>query len=122
MKLDDCDQTRSRSCFTGMSINLPPSTEFISATRKYNAQQEIEASPFVKDSDYIVQRLKLLELQVPDIKLLLSNLGFSFNLQQIKFKRFNPYTDEVDYINLSEIVTGSDLLKIEKLDLPIKFH
>ena len=76
----------------------------------------------MKDSDYIVQRLKLLELQVPDIKLLLSKLDFSFNLQQIKFKRFNPYTDEVDYINLSEIITGSDLLKIEKLDLPIKFH
>ena len=122
IKLDDCDQTRNRPCFTGISINLPPSTEFISATRKYNVQQEIEPSPFVKDSDYIVQRLKLLELQVPDIKLLLSKLDFSFNLQQIKFKRFNPYTDEVDYINLSEIITGSDLLKIEKLDLPIKFH
>lgn len=122
IKLDDRDQTRNRPCFTGISINLPPSTEFISATRKYNAQQEIEASPFVKDSDYIVQRLKLLELQVPDIKLLLSNLGFSFNLQQIKFKRFNPSLDKVDYIYLPDIITGSDLLKIEKLDLPIKFH
>ena len=122
IKLDDCDQTRNRPCFTGISINLPPSTEFISATRKYNVQQEIEPSPFVKDSDYIVQRLKLLEIQVPDIQLLLGNLGFSLNLQQIKFKRFNPSLDKVDYIYLPDIITGSDLLKIEALNLPIKFH
>ena len=122
MKLDDCDETRNQPCFTGISINLHPSTEFISATRKYNVQQEIESSPFVKYSYCLVQRMRLLELQVPDIQLLLGNLGFSLNLQQIKFKRLNPSLDKVDYIYLPDIITGSDLIKIEALNLPIKFH
>ena len=118
--LDDDSSTRDLSCFTGISIKLSPPTEFILATKRY--QKEFYSRVFAVDSDDIVQRLKLLELQVPDIKRLLSNLGFSFNLQQIKFKRFNPSLDKVDYIYLPDIITGSDLLKIEALNLPIKFH
>ena len=120
IKLDDDSNTRDLSCFTGISIKLPSPTEFILATRKY--QKEFYSSVFAVDSDYIVQRLKLLELQVPDIQLLLVNLGFSLNLKQIKFKRFKPSLDKVDYIYLPDIITGSDLLKIEALNLPIKFH